>query len=151
MPRRSSLDPYEMGHASEDFPVDPVPLSAARATPVSWLWPGRIPLNKLTVLDGDPGLGKSSVLLDVVARLTTGRPMPDCDPSTALRPGNAVLLCAEDGTTTPCVPASRPPAPISTASSPSRTSRASPEIACSASLRMCTPSSDSSPGTTTGS
>jgi hypothetical protein len=32
---------------------------------LEWLWPGRIPLGKLTLLAGDPGLGKSFVTLDI--------------------------------------------------------------------------------------
>jgi hypothetical protein len=34
------------------------------ARPVSWLWPGRIPLGKLVLLDGNPDLGKSLLALD---------------------------------------------------------------------------------------
>jgi hypothetical protein len=45
--------------------------------PVSWLWPGRLALGKLAMLDGDPGLGKSLVTLDLCARLSKGRPFPD--------------------------------------------------------------------------
>src|SRR5689334_1106723 len=44
---------------------------------VRWLWEGRFPLGKLVVVDGLPGQGKSSMLLDVGARVTTGREMPD--------------------------------------------------------------------------
>jgi len=44
---------------------------------VTWLWPGRIPRGAVTILDGDPDLGKSTVTLDIAARVTTGRPMPD--------------------------------------------------------------------------
>ena len=36
----------------------------APAEKVRWLWPGRIPLGKLTILEGDPGLGKSLLTLD---------------------------------------------------------------------------------------
>jgi RecA-family ATPase len=43
---------------------------------VTWLWDGRIPYGKLTILDGDPGLGKSVMTLDLAARVTTGRAMP---------------------------------------------------------------------------
>jgi hypothetical protein len=62
---------------------------------VDWLWPGRIPLAKLTVLDGDPGLGKSTLTLDLAARLSTGGTMPDGHrlPEAA----GVVLLTAEDG------------------------------------------------------
>ena len=34
-------------------------VSDVASRPVSWLWPGRIPLGKVTMLAGDPGLGKS--------------------------------------------------------------------------------------------
>jgi len=43
------------------------------AQPVTWLWPGRLPLGKLALLDGDPDLGKSLIALDLCARLSTGR------------------------------------------------------------------------------
>jgi hypothetical protein len=60
---------------------------------VRWLWPGRIPLGKLTVLDGDPGVGKSTVTLTIAAKVTTGSPFPD-----GARPevGDVILLSAED-------------------------------------------------------
>src|SRR5215831_13080294 len=63
--------------------------------PLSWLWQQRLGLGKLAMLDGDPGLGKSLVALDLCARLSTGRPMPDGSPG--LGPGNALVLNAEDG------------------------------------------------------
>jgi hypothetical protein len=53
-----------------------------------------MPLGKLTVVDGDPGLGKSTMLLDLGARVTMGRRMPDGSPPT---PGTVVLATAEDG------------------------------------------------------
>jgi hypothetical protein len=42
-----------------------------------WLWPDWLPLGKLVGIVGNGGLGKSGVTLDIAARLTTGRPMPD--------------------------------------------------------------------------
>ena len=45
-----------------------------RTEPVEWLWYPYIPLGKLTVLQGDPGEGKSTFALNVVARITTGQP-----------------------------------------------------------------------------
>src|SRR4051812_36822909 len=69
---------------------------ASRLIPrrLSWLWPGRLALGKLAMLDGDPGLGKSLLALDLCARLSTGRPMPDGSPG----PGvcNSLYLNAED-------------------------------------------------------
>lgn len=44
--------------------------------PVEWLWHKRIPVGKVTLLCGDPGLGKSLVALDVAARVTTGAQFP---------------------------------------------------------------------------
>jgi hypothetical protein len=61
---------------------------------VQWLWPRRIPLGKITILDGDPGLGKSLITLDVAARVTRNREMPDGTPGAA---GGVVLASAEDG------------------------------------------------------
>src|SRR5215469_2047518 len=69
---------------------------------VSWLWPGRIPLGKLLILDGDPDLGKSLISLDLCARLSTGRPFPDGQ--AGLGPANALVLSAEDTAADTIVP-----------------------------------------------
>src|SRR5438128_540885 len=70
-----------------------VSLSTVEPAPVRWLWPGYIPLGKLTVLDGDPALGKSTLLLDLAARVSTGAPMPDGSPGLH---APVCLLSAED-------------------------------------------------------
>jgi hypothetical protein len=62
---------------------------------VSWLWEGRIPRGKLTILEGDPKLGKSTVALDLASRVSRGRKMPDGSPG--IGPAGVVLLTAEDG------------------------------------------------------
>jgi hypothetical protein len=54
---------------------------------VRWLWPGRIPLGELTILAGDPGLGKSLLSVYLVALTTSGR---------LGEPRNALMLTAED-------------------------------------------------------
>jgi hypothetical protein len=74
-----------------------VRLSDTVASPVRWLWPGRVPLGKLTILDGDPGRGKSAITLDVAARVSAGRPMPDGAAADVRGPRGVVLLSAEDG------------------------------------------------------
>ncbi len=48
---------------------------------VQWLWPERIALGKLTMLVGDPGLGKSFVSIDLATRVSRGLHWPD-SPST---------------------------------------------------------------------
>jgi hypothetical protein len=72
------------------------PASQLSPRRLSWLWPGRLALGKLAVLDGDPELGKSLLTLDLCARLSTGRPWPDDQPGAA--PAAALVLNAEDDT-----------------------------------------------------
>jgi hypothetical protein len=61
---------------------------------VAWLWPGRLPAGMLAVFDGAPGAGKSSIVCDLAARITTGRPWP----GTVGRrePRDVILLAHED-------------------------------------------------------
>lgn len=68
---------------------------------VKWLWPGRIPLGKITLLDGDPGLGKSLSTIDIAARVTRGGIMPD---GYRCEQGGVVLLTLEDGLADTIVP-----------------------------------------------
>jgi AAA domain len=70
-------------------------LSDLAPEPVGWLWPGRIPADRLTLIDGDPGLGKSLLTLDLAARLTTARQLPDGYHPTA--PVAVLLIGHEDG------------------------------------------------------
>ena len=81
--------------------IDIVCLDTVTAEKVNWLWSGYIPLGKLTLLDGDPGLGKSLFALDITARISTGQPMPDGSP--ALH-GGVVLMSLEDGLADTIVP-----------------------------------------------
>src|SRR5262252_7265677 len=69
-------------------------LTSIEPKPVDWLWPGWIPAGTVTVLDGDPGLGKSTLLLDLAARVSRGLSMPDGSRGGA--PAGVVILSAED-------------------------------------------------------
>jgi 5S rRNA maturation endonuclease (ribonuclease M5) len=62
---------------------------------VSWLWPNRIPVGKLVTLDGDPGLGKSTLAIDIAAIVTTAGRWPDG--TTCAYSGAVLLMSAEDG------------------------------------------------------
>jgi archaellum biogenesis ATPase FlaH len=73
-----------------------VPLSDIEPDRVAWLWFGRIPQGKLTLLEGDPGVGKSLITLDLAARVSVGDTMPDGSPGIG-RPAGVVLVCCEDG------------------------------------------------------
>lgn len=70
-------------------------LSDVEPEEVSWLWPGRIALGKLTMIAGDPGLGKSMLTVDLAARVSAGKPWPD-RPDLPQEAGGVVLLNAED-------------------------------------------------------
>lgn len=73
-----------------------VNLADVQPEQLDWLWPGRIPIGKLTLLYGDPGLGKSFLTMDIAARVSTGCGWPDL-PSERFEPGGVILLTAEDG------------------------------------------------------
>jgi len=72
-----------------------VRLSEVQPEAVDWLWFGRLGRGKLTLIDGDPGLGKSLLTLDVSARLTMGAAWPDGLPCPIS--GSVLLMGAEDG------------------------------------------------------
>src|SRR5262245_1316544 len=95
--RTVSDDKAEIIKARRPAIFKPVVVKLADVQPeqVQWLWPGRIALGKLTLIAGEPGLGKSFLTLDIAARVTTGEKWPD-DPTTFKLPGSVVLLSAED-------------------------------------------------------
>ncbi len=75
-------------------------LDNCNSSPIRWLWPGRVPAGKLTLLVGDPGLGKSFVTLDIAARVSRGQSLPHLSnehpASDCTTPGSIVLISAED-------------------------------------------------------
>ncbi len=68
-----------------------VPLANVQPEPVSWLWPGWIPRGRLTLIAGDPGVGKSWFTHAITASVTTGRGL--CGEQ---NPQTAVLVALED-------------------------------------------------------
>ena len=71
-------------------------LNEVQPAPISWLWRGYVPFGKVTVVEGDPGQGKSTLTLDLAARLTRGAAMPfGADGETG--PRSVLVLTAEDG------------------------------------------------------
>ena len=53
------------------------PLDFLIQQPQDWLWPNRIPLGKLTLIAGYPSSGKTSIALDIAARVSRGALAPD--------------------------------------------------------------------------
>ena len=70
-------------------------LADVPAREVQWMWPGRFPLGKVTLIAGDPGLGKSFLTLDMASRLSRGADWPDAAYPNRL-PGSTLLISAED-------------------------------------------------------
>ena len=68
-------------------------LSDVETQQVDWLWQRRIPLGKITILDGDPGMGKSLLSIFIAACVSTGHPMPDGAPG---KQGKVILIAPED-------------------------------------------------------
>ena len=68
------------------------------AEDVEWLWEGFIPVGKLTILQGDPGKGKTMAMLNLIAAFTTGRGLLEPPGSPMIRePINVIYQTAEDG------------------------------------------------------
>jgi putative DNA primase/helicase len=79
-----------------DAPTTAVVVRVAdvKAEPISWLWPGRIPLGKVSLISGDPGLGKSLISIALAAHVTCGTRWP-VDRTHCPR-GDVLMLSAED-------------------------------------------------------
>ena len=61
---------------------------------VQWLWEPYIPFGKITIIQGDPGEGKTTLALRLAAACTTGEPLPGMKP---FEPFNVIYQSAEDG------------------------------------------------------
>jgi hypothetical protein len=72
------------------------------AANVDWLWPYRIAAGEMTVLAGEGGLGKSSVLLAIIAIVTRGLEWPDKSGWAPVGP--AIIVSAEDSRETTLKP-----------------------------------------------
>lgn len=62
---------------------------------VEFLWYPYIPYGKLTIIQGDPGEGKTTAVLQIAALLTKGEMLPEDDQKR--EPVNVIYQTAEDG------------------------------------------------------
>jgi hypothetical protein len=78
------------------FPRAPVVTFLSDVSPeaVDWLWPSRFARGKYSLLAGEPGLGKSFLMMDGAARLSRGGVWPD---GMRAPQGRVLYLTAEDG------------------------------------------------------
>ena len=74
-----------------------IKMNEVEAAPVRWLWYPYIPYGKITLVQGDPGDGKTTLVLAVVALLTKGKPMPEATESEPTEPCTVIYQTAEDG------------------------------------------------------
>jgi len=74
--------------------VKMIRMSEVRPETVEWLWYPYIPFGKLTILQGNPGEGKTYFAMELAAACTTGKALPDMEP---VGPLNVIYQTAEDG------------------------------------------------------
>jgi len=86
--------PFDLGAATAPRSPILVRISSVQREIVSWLWRDRIPRGKLTMFEGNPGLGKSWLTLAITTSVSRGYPLPG---DGARQPMNVVLMTAEDG------------------------------------------------------
>ena len=60
-------------------PLEIIKASEIEPKEVKWLWYPYIPFGKVTLLHGDPGDGKSKLMLSIAALLSKGEPLPFTD------------------------------------------------------------------------
>ena len=75
-------------------PVPMICMQNVEQTKVSWLWYPYISFGKLTILQGNPGEGKTYFAMQLAAACTTGKAQPNMTP---LEPFNVIYQTAEDG------------------------------------------------------
>lgn len=63
---------------------------------VEWLWYPYIPYGKITIIEGDPGEGKTTLVLKLAAALSRGLPLP-CGDDKEYEPIHIIYQTAEDG------------------------------------------------------
>jgi DNA repair protein RadA/Sms len=68
-------------------------LSSIEPQAIKWLWEPLIPYNKITILEGDPGLGKSYLCMHLAAIVTTGGRLPD---GARVKQGRVLYITSED-------------------------------------------------------
>jgi hypothetical protein len=98
LPERPNTTEPERSFTSDVKPDEAalqiVRMADVAAEMVRWLWYPYIPLGKMTILEGDPGLGKSWLTCAIAAAVSCGRGLPRTKP---FEPGNVLMLSAEDG------------------------------------------------------
>ncbi|MDD5075346.1 MAG: AAA family ATPase [Candidatus Peribacteraceae bacterium] len=72
-------------------------LSEYQPEEMEWLWKVRIPLGKLTIIEGDPSAGKSFMTAAIAKAVSLGAPLPCENDEIERMPAKVLMLLAEDG------------------------------------------------------
>ena len=72
-----------------------ISMDEVQSKKVNWLWYPYIPYGKITIIQGDPGEGKTTLALRLAALLSKGEPLPYDD--TEREPVKIIYQTAEDG------------------------------------------------------
>lgn len=65
---------------------------------VEWLWNPYIPSGKITMVQGDPGDGKTTLMFAIAAEVTRGEVIAGCGSTAASAPASVIFQTAEDRT-----------------------------------------------------
>ena len=79
---------------SEKKAVPMIRMSEVQQTEVEWLWYPYIPFGKLTIIQGNPGEGKTFFAMQLAAACTNRKFLPQMEP---FEPFNMIFQTAEDG------------------------------------------------------
>ena len=69
--------------------------SSITETAVDWLWYPYIPFGKITMIQGDPGCGKSTLMMSIISAVSNGSVAPDG--RKLKKPMHVIYQCSEDG------------------------------------------------------
>ena len=94
IPNRNYFKSIVLKEPTKPETVKIIRMSDVELTPVEWLWKPYLPFGKLSVLQGNPGEGKTYFAMHLAAACTNGKLLPNME---RLEPFNVIYQTAEDG------------------------------------------------------
>ena len=94
IPNRNYFKSIVLKEPSKPETVKIIRMSDVERTPVEWLWKPYLPFGKLSVLQGNPGEGKTYFAMHLAAACTNGKLLPNME---RMEPFNVIYQTAEDG------------------------------------------------------
>lgn len=94
IPNRNYFKSIVLKEPSKPEAVKIIRMSDVELTPVEWLWKPYLPFGKLSVLQGNPGEGKTYFAMHLAAACTNGKLLPNME---RMEPFNVIYQTAEDG------------------------------------------------------